>query len=205
VLSSKVRRAVAGCSLVLASSLVMGAPWAADQASAKTLLPVKAKVKARSHVAKLNSEIKGLKGKFKGTINLDNGKLKGGINLPPTTLAFPSNDAELAQADVELANSKIKGRVNLDNLKVKTTSTFNMLLKRVSPLGLPVNLVGDNCTTATPISVEMKGTFSFDQPGEFVGVYEIPPFANCQGLEAVLTALISGPDNTFTAKFIPIT
>jgi hypothetical protein len=51
----------------------------------------------------------------------------------------------------------------------------------------------------------MKGTFSFDQPGAFTGVYEIPPFADCELITPALNVLIPGPGNTFTAKFKPIT
>ena len=204
MLSSKIRRAVAGCSLVLASSLVVGAPFATSTAGAEPIIPVKAKIKARVDIEKLNRDIKGLKSKFKGTLDVGTGQLKGIINIPPSTVAFPSNDANIAEIEVEIGKTKVKGHVKLDKEKVRTKSKFNIHVKSVTVLGLPPNLVGDECKTATPIQLTQKGPFSATEPAEMTGVFEIPPFENCQAFTAILTNLVSGPNNTFTAKFIPI-
>jgi hypothetical protein len=75
-----------------------------------------------------------------------------------------------------------------------------MDLVYLRPLGVErVNLVGDNCRTRSPITIEVSGTvdlanFGLDASGEF----EIPRFEGCGLLTPILSALISGPGNTFS-------
>jgi hypothetical protein len=39
--------------------------------------------------------------------------------------------------------------------------------------------------------------------GTFASTYTIPDFENCQALTQIITALVSGPGNTFVASFAP--
>ena len=83
-------------------------------------------------------------------------------------------------------------------------STFDIKVLRASPALLPfVNLVGNRCTTAQPVSVTMSGTADLTGSSTFTGTYTIPKFKTCQGLTLALDVAISGPGNTFTATATP--
>jgi hypothetical protein len=199
---STVRRAVAACSIALVASA--GVAVAAQPASAEPVIPVKAKIKAKAHIEKMNQDIEGLKSKFKGTLDLGTGELKGSITLPPSTVAFPSNDLNISEIQVEVGKTNVNGHVNLAASTVKTKSKFDIHITSVTVLGLPPNLVGDACKTETPIKLKQKGQFSATESRKFKGTFEIPPFENCQLFTPVINNLVPGPDNTFTSKFKPI-
>jgi hypothetical protein len=203
MLKSTARRALAACSLILASSVVVGAT--VQTASAEPVVPVKAKVKARTYIKKLDREVKRLRGTFKGTLDAGTGKLRGKLRLPPATVGFPSNELGIVEAEFSVGRSKVRGNVDFENAHVTAMSKFKIRITSVTAAGLPVNAAGDRCKSSDPIKVPMEGPFSATEPATYTGVYTIPPFQNCQLLTPVLNLLIPGPDNTFTARFKPVT
>jgi hypothetical protein len=110
----------------------------------------------------------------------------------------------LANATFELSETKeVTGKVNLSTLKVTSTASFNVLITSLEPLGLPINLVGNSCGTATPVSVTFSGKFSFSGSSKFSGDYTIPQLQKCELLTPVLNELVPGPNNVFSATFAP--
>ena len=93
--------------------------------------------------------------------------------------------------------------------RVTATSTFNIRIIHAYaalpiPLPLPpVNLVGNHCTTATPVSVTMSGIAHLGAASTFSGTFTIPDFKSCGAATAGLNLLIPGPGNTFTATTSP--
>jgi hypothetical protein len=67
----------------------------------------------------------------------------------------------------------------------------------------PVNLVGDKCTTETPIVVTMSGIAKIGQKSTFTGSFTIPKFKTCSVMTPILNQLVPGPGNTFSATATP--
>jgi len=180
-------------------------------------------VVATSTIKKAGLTLSPPPGIFKGGIDLSNGQLLGSISLPNTT--FTQNEAGIGNVTATAAIipvGPVKGKVNIGNFKVSATSTFNIhiitmyldspslpalpvsLPIALPPLPLPhINLVGNNCTTASPISVTMKGTANLGGASKFSGTFVMPPFANCLALTPVINQEIPGPGNTFSAVATP--
>ena len=161
------------------------------------------KIDASTHLKKLNMDVTVPTGTFTGSVDLATGDLTGDITLPPATVSF----AGLANAQMQIVEAQpVTGHVDLTTFAVTATSTFNIHVVSASPALLPfLNLVGNNCTTATPVTVTMTGTANLTGPSTFSGPYTIPPFAHCQLATLVLTLAVSGPGNTFTATASPAT
>ncbi len=197
-----------GCVLFIALFSSMAASTsvatAATSNSSADLYPIDYVVKATTTLAKLNETVTVPPGTFKGSLNLDNFVLRGVLSLPPASTTVSLGGIGLATATFRLAETKpVTGKVNLSALKVTATSTFNVLVTSVKPLGLPVNLVGNDCGTATPVSVTFSGKFSFSGASKFSGTYTIPPLQNCGLATTVLNEVIPGPGNVFSASFAP--
>ena len=97
------------------------------------------------------------------------------------------------------------GHIDFATLRATATSVFNIKVVRVSPALAPfVNLVGNSCTTSTPVTVTMSGLASLTAASTFSGTYTIPKLAGC-GLAATtaLNLVVPGPGNTFTAVAAP--
>jgi len=67
----------------------------------------------------------------------------------------------------------------------------------------PVNLVGNSCTTASPISVTMSGKANLTGPSTFSGGFTLPKFAKCVLMTVVINQEIPGPGNSFSATATP--
>jgi hypothetical protein len=184
------------------------------------------KVKATTVIKKLNQTITTPQGTFKGGIDIDKGGvLLGHIKLPPTSFTVNEAGLPLATATAQIVEAKpVTGKVNLSKFFVTATSTFNLKILSIVPVtpsltsvgGLPlpvpplplppvppVNLVGNACTTATPIVVTMSGIADPSKPSTFKGTFTIPKFKTCGALTAVLNQVIPGPGNTFIATARP--
>ena len=86
---------------------------------------------------------------------------------------------------------------------MKVTSVFNIDLLYVRPLGLPINVVGNQCATALPITLPIRGPINLGGSSTFTGIYTIPFFSHCELNTLLVNSLIPGPDNTFAATFSP--
>ena len=187
------------------------------------VFPFKYTINTTTTIKKLNQTISPPPGTFSGAIDIDKGGLLvGDIKLPPVSFTFaPGNLVPLATATAQIVEAKpVTGKVTLGKIiRVVATATFNLKILKVVPatptvpggLGLPVpipapppvNLVGNTCTTETPISVTMSGVASFTKPSTFKGIFTIPNFKTCGVATVVLNQLIPGPGNTFTATAKP--
>lgn len=203
-------RVIAICSVLVAvlfASVVgsTGVATAASSTSNPNLYPIDYVVKATTTLAKLNETVTVPKGSFKGNLNFNTLVLRGTLTLPPaSTTVSLGTGIGLATATFKLAETKqVTGKVNLNNLTVTATASFNVLVTSVEPLGLPVNLVGNSCGTATPVSVTFSGKFSFSGASKFSGKYTIPKLQSCELLTPVLNQVIPGPNNVFSASFAP--
>jgi hypothetical protein len=188
--------AVAVCGILLV---------AAPAASADPKIPFSQDVYARTHLAKSGMDITVPPGQFDGTIDLATGEQTGTLTLPPATVTInlfgliPAADASFVMAPA----GPITGHVNLATFEVDTTASFNVQLAELRPHGTNLNLVGDGCTTMEPITVRMQGVVDPAAGGTFASTYTIPQFEDCGLLTPVISALVSGPGNTFVATFAP--
>jgi hypothetical protein len=169
------------------------------------MLVVHWNVDASTHIEKPNQDVTVPRGSFDGLIDLKTGGILGLLTLPPAHMQLKALGLlPLVQADFQMAPvGPITGKVDFTKLTVTSTATFNIKITKLTAAGLPANLVGNSCTTATPITVTMGGPVSFTSGSTFTGVYTIPPFATCGALTPALTTAISGPGNTFTGTFSP--
>ena len=177
----------------------------APAASADPLLPVTWNVDARTHLAKSGFDVTVPRGSFSGTIDVGTGAITGDMNLPPARItmnlagAIPVADASFVMSPV----GHVTGHVDLATFDVTTTATFDIRLAKVTPHGVDMNLVGDQCKTSKPITVSMGGTVDLAKGSTFTGTYAIPKFEHCRALTPALNAMIPGDGNTFTASFSP--
>ncbi len=200
-------RTIRRCARALAAALAACGVVviAAPAASADPKIPFSQDVYARTHLAKSGMDITVPRGQFDGTIDLATGEETGTLALPPATVTMklfgliPAADASFV---LEPAGP-ITGRVDLATYAVDTTASFNVKLAELTPHGTDLNLVGDECTTTTPISVRMQGVVNPATGGTFASTYTIPQFQDCGLLTPVISAFVSGPGNTFVASFAP--
>jgi len=66
-----------------------------------------------------------------------------------------------------------------------------------------VNLVGNWCTTASPVNLTMSGIAHLGAASKFSGTFTIPNFKSCGAMTDVLNQEIPGPGNTFSAVASP--
>ena len=131
---------------------------AAGAAKKDAFLAFSYKIKATTHIKKLNQTITPPQGTFKGKIDLTTKKLSGSINLPPATFTSTLAGVVPLTATARIVQAKpVTGTINLNTFRVTATSTFNLVIVSLYAAGVPVNLVGNSCTTATPVSVTMSG------------------------------------------------
>jgi hypothetical protein len=181
-----------------------------------TVIKFNYKVLATTYVKKLDQTIT-TPGRFKGGISIEAQRLEGSINLPPVSFTFSQAGIPLVTATAQIVQAKpVKGTIDLRTLKVKVTSSFNMRIRSayvanpsvpgIGPLPValpPVNLVGDQCTTETPIVVTMAGKANLTKKSTFKGTFTIPNFKTCSLMTDVLNQLVPGPGNTFSATATP--
>ncbi len=233
-MSRRTQRSLAVLAVTLAalSPAVLFAQPASAFPPGDPIYKFKYNVVATSHIAKANLTLSPPPGIFKGGIDLSTGLLQGSISLPGTTFTQTEAGIGLVTATAAIEQTKpITGHVNIGNFKVSATSTFNIhivtmyLATPTVPVTLPslpitlpslpillppvtippVNLVGNSCTTASPVSVTMKGTAHLGAASTFAGSFTMPNFANCGVMTTVINDEIPGPGNTFTATATPAT
>jgi hypothetical protein len=183
------------------------AVWGASEASADPDLPIRWRVDASTHLARLNLDVTVPRGQFTGSVDLGTGELVGDLSLPPAVVRLtaagllPLSDATFVMEQAQ----PITGHVDFATLQVTTTAHFNIRVTSVRPVLTPsVNLVGDNCRTSEPLSVTMSGPVDLAAGSTFTGTYAIPPLVDCTLLlTPVLNLLIAGDGNTLTASFSP--
>lgn len=197
------RRSIAAIALVVTTAVTTVAT--ASPASAQTT-DIDWELDATTHVAGLNQDLEITGGRFVGSVNLETGELTGDITLPPTETAVDLLGLSLATVGAEVVPvGPVSGTVDLENLTGEITSTFNIRMPFIRPLGSRfINLAGPNCGTATPATVTMSGPIDLVNGSTFTGEFEIPRFSGCGLLTTpTLNLLVAGPGNTFTATASP--
>ena len=229
---SAVKRRVFATTTILVmafSPLLVSAQSASAFPKGDSVIAFDYNIVATAHVKKADITISIGGGKFKGEVDFDLARLKGSISLPPVSFMFTEQGIGLVTATAAMVQTKpVTGKINLNNFKVTATSTFNMRILTMyatpqlppvtlpislpiplppitlPPLPLPkVNLVGDNCTTETPISVTMSGIAKIGAKSTFSGQFTIPNFKTCGLATAVLNQQVPGPGNSFSATASP--
>ena len=195
-------RAVLVAALTIAPSGVILAT--STPAGATTGIPVNYLVNASTTLAKLHQTVVVPQGTFTGSIQIPSGALQGVLALPPATTTVKLAGIGLANATFQMTETQpVTGSVNFSTFVVTATATFNVLIKSVDPLGLPINLVGNSCGTSKPVSVTFTGKASLTSASAFTGTYTLPPLSHCGLLTTALNLVIPGPGNTFSATFTP--
>jgi hypothetical protein len=192
--------------VLVASAVLLGALGAlpSGPAGASSRLALDWTVSATTHLSKLNMNVTPPPGTFKGKVNLKNGRITGHLSLPPAHTTIAVAGLGLVTATFEVKTTRpVTGTLDLSTLQVSTTSTFRVLVPSVTPAGLPVNLAPAGCATATPVTLSLGGKASLTGPSRFSGSYTIPAFAHCGALTVPFDALVSGPNNAFSATFAP--
>jgi len=173
------------------------------------LYPFNYNVDATTHLKTLDQTIVITGGTFKGAINFGSTAakvpLKGNITLPDAHFTYQAAGIiPVIDATARIVPTKpVTGTLELSTLIVTATATFNIKIVNASPEGTNVNLVGNNCQTATPVSVTMSGQASFAAPSTFSGTFTLPKLANCGLGTTALNLVLPGPGNTFTATATP--
>jgi len=202
-----VRRSALVAALCVApagATLATVIPAGTASASSASGIPVNYVVNASTTLAKLHQTVVVPPGTFKGSVSIPGFNLTGVLKLPPASDTIALAGVGLVTATFKLAETQpVTGVVDLSNLTVTATSTFNVKVVSVDPLGLPINLVGNSCATSKPISVTFSGKFSFGGASTFSGTYTIPQLRNCGALTTALNLVIPGPGNVFNATFAP--
>lgn len=159
-------------------------------------------VNVTTTVKKLNQQITFPQTRFQAQADVfGTGSITGNLNLPDATTTLKLGSLPLAKVTMAAVPTKpVAGK--LTGLNVAATQEFTIHIKKIEPLGLPINLVGKNCKTVTPVKSELTGTLTglFD-PYTLKGTYTIPKFANCGLSTPLINLLIPGAGNTMKADF----
>ena len=202
---SKLRRAAALCGALLATATTLVA--IAPRAEADPDLPIHQNIAATTHLAKLNQDLTAA-GTFDGIFDIGTGELTGDLAFQPTETTLNLLGIGLAKVGAAIAPAgPATGTIDLGTSTISLTSSFDIKILYVKPLGLPFNLVGNKCQTATPITLASSGPIDLaTQSGTFTGEFTIPPLKSCGFLVTpVLNLVVPGPGNTFTAAATPRT
>jgi hypothetical protein len=205
IIRSPLRRVVAVVAILTAA--LAGSVALAPPASADPIVPIQQRIDAVAHVARLDQDIEVEGGSFTGSVDLGTGAITGDIVLPPaTTFISLAGLIPAARATFEMRPAApATGHLDLAAGTASITSTFNIYVPRIDPLGIGlVNLSSSRCKTVTPITVTMSGPFNLSGPSTFSGDFTIPQFQNCGLSTAALNLLAPGPGNTFTATATPV-
>ncbi len=202
------RAAVASMGMVLAAlvgGVACSVPAGAAAKAPHAKVSVHDSVKASTTLAKLQQTVVIPPGTFVGTVAPANGAMRGALTLPSATTTLKIAGIGLATVTVSLTQTKATtGTFNFTTFLVRATSTFNIHVDSVKPLGLPVNLVGSHCTTTTPVALRFSGVVSPFGGGTVSGKYTIPPLTRCRASTSALNVALAGGGNTFTAAMAPV-
>lgn len=192
------RSALATAATGAAAALVLGS---APAASADPL-GVGWDVNVTTTVKKLNQQITFPQTRFAAQVDVfGTGSITGDLNLADATSTLKLGSLPLAKVTLAVIPTKpVAGQ--LTGLNVVANQEFNIHIKKIEPLGLPINLVGSNCKTATPVKSQLSGTLTglFD-PYTLTSTYTIPKFSNCGLSTWLINLVIPGEGNTMKADF----
>jgi hypothetical protein len=166
------------------------------------------RVDAVTHIQKFDQTIAVSGGTFTGGIDFVDGSIEGDLVLPTTQFTFKlAGVVPLVTATAQIVSkAPITGYADLYQLPdvpLTTTAVFSIRILEAHAEGTQLNLVGNWCKTASPITLTMSATARLGAPTTMSGTFTMPPFQNCGAATEALTLAISGPNNTFTATATP--
>lgn len=193
------RSALALATVLLAAAAVFGT---AGAASADPILPINMNVNATTTIKSLGQTINISGGTFAGQVDLGNGSLTGDMNLPPASTDISLGAIRLLDTTFAMQQTQpVTGHVDLATLQVSATAQFNIRLSQLQAFGVPINLVGTKCVTASPITLNMSGTLDLTNGTTFSGTYTIPKFKDCGLLlTPIINLIIPSSGNMFSAS-----
>jgi len=190
--------------------LALDAQSAAALPAGDPLFPFSYTVDAVTHVKKFDQTITVPGGSFVGAIDLYDGALEGTLTLPQTEFTFTMAGVGLVTATAKIVPKQlVTGMVDfshIPNLPLTATAVFNIrIINAHLATGPNLNLVGDWCMTASPVTVTMSANANLAGPTTMSGEFTIPDFKTCGNpvTTNALTLAISGPGNTFSATATP--
>jgi hypothetical protein len=201
-MTSKLRRGFVAVGLMAATAV--GSVATAPAATSDPDLPINWTVDATTHIAGLNQDTTITGGTIVGSVDLATGEIVVDLTLPDA-----SSDVKLFGIPLATATFRVQptgpatGHVDLSTLTVTITNSFNIKIPSLKPKLFPINLVGNNCGTAEPISLEMSGPVDLVNGTTLSGEFTIPKFSNCGLATFALNLLVPGDGNTFTATAKP--
>jgi hypothetical protein len=168
-------------------------------------VPFNWNVDATTHLQKLNQDVTIPTGTFVGVVDLTTGQITGDITLPPAQTTLTLAGIGLVTANMQIVETQpITGTLDPSTFAVTATAVFNINIPSVYPAATPtVNIVGNSCTTTSPVSVTMSGTAHLNGLSNFSGTYTIPNLKTCGVATTALNLVIPGPGNTFNAAVQP--
>ena len=201
--TAKLRRALVLCGVAAAAltASVAGAPVA----QADPDLPIHQDIAAQTHLAKLNQDLDSV-GTFDGTFDLGTSALDGDLAFQPSEGSLDLLGFEAAKVTIAIVpTGPAHGSINLGTATVALSTSFNIKILSIKPLGLPFNLVGNNCQTSAPVTLDSTGTIDLaTQVVTLDGEFTIPKLKNCGFLVTpVLNLVVPGAGNTFHAVATP--
>lgn len=190
--------------LAIALALVcVGLLDAVPVGASTVLLDLNDSVLATTTLSTLHQKVELTKGTFVGTVD-DNAKVKGALTIPNSTTTLQLSGVGLAKVTIGFAPTKpVTGVLNLGSMTIRATATQYILVRRVQPIDLPINLVGSSCATSTPVAISFVGQIASTGVVTATGTYSIPSFSHCDGLAGALDLAVSGSGNTFSATLTP--
>lgn len=190
--------------------LTIGAVGTAAITAVATAPGAHAEVWTLKHTATVSTTIKAMNDTLTTTGNqnaqydLEKGTLTANLALKDATSPVKIAGLPLAKATIAIEpTGPAKGTVDGKN-NVKVTQKLNIHVKRIDPLGLPVNLVGNSCKTSTPVTMNLTGKLGglFD-PLLLKSTFSIPEFADCGLSTAIVSKMVSGEGNTVSINLKP--
>jgi hypothetical protein len=186
---------------LVATALAVSSIAAAPAASADPDIPFEGTTNATIHLAKLD-QTSTASGTFAGSVDLATGDVTADLGLDSTEISVDLFGFQAATVGVAVVpTAPLRAHIDLATLQITASMSFDIKLLYIRPFGLAsLNLVGNRCTTREPITIDVAGTvdlatFSLNASGEF----EIPRFTTCGIATPLISALVSGPGNTFTS------
>lgn len=176
-------------------------------ASAATVWTLNYNAKATTSIAKMGKSVT-TTGTDTTYFTLETSTLTSSLSLAPvTTPAISLGSLPLAYATVAVEpTAKATGYVD-KNQVVHISQKANFHVTKLSGPAKVANLVGSNCKTETPATLNLTGKMGglFD-PLKLSGTFSIPQLSGCGllgSLNSVVSSKISGPGNTVALTLTP--
>ena len=185
--------------LILMTSITV---FGSKEALAADTVPLAGTVNASTYIGSLNTTANLPNGSFDATLNLSNDQITGNLSLPEGSINTKVFGFVPMAATFQIVPvGQLTGSVNLSTLKVDVSTTFNIKLISAEVFGLPVNIVGNNCQTASPTTANLSGSVDPSNLSvDLSGNYSIPQFQNCGFSTFLVNLLVPGNNNSITAQ-----